>query len=28
VFDRKQEFRDKATEAFPIEFDKFREKIK
>jgi len=28
VFDRKQEFRDKATEAFPIELNKFKEKIK
>ena len=28
VFDRKQEFRDKATEAFPIELNKFQEKIK
>jgi hypothetical protein len=28
VFDRKQEFRDKATEAFPIELKKFQDKIK
>jgi len=28
TFDRKQEFRDKATDAFPIELNKFREKIK
>ena len=28
VFDRKQEFRDKATEAFDIELNKFKEKIK
>jgi hypothetical protein len=28
VFDRKQEFRDKATEVFPIELNKFKEKIR
>ena len=28
IFDRKQEFRDKAMEAFSIELNKFQEKIK